>query len=186
MSLQSQRVSAALVTFVLIIGLRSTAVLAAPPLLLFTEAPAPPGHQDKSAPTWEEAATVRSRYVTIDFSQLDLHGPILLNLFEDVVLIASHKHTKRRARSDYTWYGYVLESEGSQVTLVVQGNDLAGNITFRDGTYRIRPAGGALHLIREVELSALPDEDPQFLFHLSLFLGTVSRDPLLNQMKARL
>ena len=42
------------------------------------------------------------------------------------------------------------------VTLVVNGEVVAGTVRTPAATYRIRPAGGGLHAVSQIDLSRLP------------------------------
>ena len=42
------------------------------------------------------------------------------------------------------------------MTLVVNGAIVAGTVRTPEATYRIRPAGGGLHAVSQVDLSRLP------------------------------
>ena len=112
----------------------------------------------------------------MDLAHLERGIPVLLNLFADVSLRASSERIDWRPGGDYTWYGPIEGTEQGQAILVVQGGDAAGNITLPGASYQIRPLGDGVHLIREIDPSAFPDEGPPERPPLPLERGSTSRD----------
>ena len=52
--------------------------------------------------------------------------------------------------------GRLAGVEMGTVTLVVNGEVVAGTVRTPEATYRIRPTGAGLHAVSEVDLSKLP------------------------------
>ena len=84
---------------------------------------------------------------------------ITLNLFGDVSFPAVRDRMEFRSANRYTWQGHIEGIEHSQVILVNEDGDMAGEIFVRPGEhYQIRPLGGGIHAIYDVDTSAFPPE----------------------------
>ena len=111
---------------------------------------------------------IRDRRVRIDRDLLDAVRPdvgrpgaespaLTLNLFDDAVLQAAIDVVTPTS-SGYALWGRLTGSEVGSVTLVVNGDTVAGSVQTPAGTYEIRPARGPAHVIRQIDPSALPPE----------------------------
>ncbi len=108
---------------------------------------------------------LRSRLVRVDLSALaaaradaqpGATPPALtLNLFGDVVFSVVVERTAPTA-SGYTLQGRLDGVELGTMTLVVNGEVVAGAVRTPQATYRIRSAGDGLHAIRQIDPSTLP------------------------------
>ena len=110
---------------------------------------------------------LRSRVVLIDFGALaaarrdvepQTTSPppaLTLNLFGDVVFSVVVERTTPTA-SGYTLQGRLDGVELGTMTLVVNGEVVAGAVRTPQATYRIRSAGDGLHAIRQIDPSTLP------------------------------
>ena len=115
----------------------------------------------------KETAVFRSRSVSINLDRLAGNGlpegadSILLNLFDDVSLIAQKNRMERRGANRYTWFGTLQGVKSGRAILVVEDGSMVGNITVNGQMYQIRTAGGPIHAIREIDQATFPDEaDP--------------------------
>ena len=127
-----------------------------------------------------DALTLRSRVVTIDFGQLDraqaaapsgrptsarapsprpapsrpppAPGPTLtFNLFDDIVVTGIVERTAPTFSGGYSVSGHLLEEPLGTLTLVVNGEAVAGTVRLLGETYQIRSRGDGLYAISEVE-----------------------------------
>ncbi len=157
---------------VLLVGLAAGEAVGQPRDLFRAVAPAAasvaPGSADVS-----DSITLRRRLVSIDFGQLapppvdaaDAHavaadaapsGVLRLNLFDDASFTGLVERVVPTFSGGYSLAGRLAGVEMSTVTLVVNGDVVAGTVRTPESTYRIRPAGGGLHAVSEVDLSQLP------------------------------
>jgi len=113
-----------------------------------------------------DPTVIRSRDVEISLDILceeeskETANSIVLNLFDDVLLIAIKENEERRSSTQYTWYGHITGIERSPVILVVNGENVAGNITVEGRMYQVRPVTRGVHSVREIDQSAFPRELP--------------------------
>ena len=108
-----------------------------------------------------ERASLRRREVSIDIRRLARPpaGPsraLRLNLFDDVVLMGIIERWTPTFSGGYALSGRLAGVPGGRVTLVVNGNVVAGTVRIPGATYRIRPAGAGRHAIIQVDPSQLP------------------------------
>jgi uncharacterized repeat protein (TIGR01451 family) len=111
-------------------------------------------------------AVLRSRSMTVELGYLGDPGPdlskagvrdtVTLNLFDDVVLVATLDRLEPNATGGgYAWMGQVEGEPYSLVILVVVDGQMTGNVESNQGLYQIRPAGDGLHVVREIDREAL-------------------------------
>jgi fermentation-respiration switch protein FrsA (DUF1100 family) len=86
-----------------------------------------------------------------------------LNLFEDVSFTGVVERTAATFSGGYSLSGRLVGEPLGSLTLVVNGETVAGTVRTLDGTYRIRSAGDGLYAISEVEEKPLDCEvlEPQ-------------------------
>ena len=121
--------------------------------------------------TVSDSITLRRRLVAIDFGQLSPpaasaaraaapeaapSGVLTLNLFEDASFTGLVESVAPTFSGGYSLAGPLAGVEMGTMTLVVNGEVVAGTVRTPEATYRIRPAGGGLHAVSEVDLSRLP------------------------------
>ncbi len=111
--------------------------------------------------------TLRRRLITVDVERLGearvavaggVGGPsaaLLLNLFDDVVLGGLVESTSPTS-SGYVLSGRIDGVEGGTLTVVVNGDVVAGSVRTSEGTYRIRSTGDGVHVVSQVDESRLP------------------------------
>ncbi len=121
-----------------------------------------------SAETDSDSITLRRRLVAIDFGQLTPpvdtagvaaaapSGVLTLNLFDDASFTGLVESVAPTFSGGYSLAGPLAGVEMGTMTLVVNGDVVAGTVRTPEATYRIRPAGGGLHAVSEVDLSRLP------------------------------
>ena len=117
--------------------------------------------------------TLRRRLVTIDLGQLAPvtdtaargaaagieiapSGVLTLNLFDDAVFSGLVERVGSTFSGGYSLSGSLAGVELGTMTLVVNGDVVAGTVRTLQATYRIRPAGNGLHAVSQVDLSRLP------------------------------
>ena len=134
----------------------------APGGALFREiAPTARGVTLRRAGGLADQATLRRRDVSVDIGKLSrVSGggrvALMLNLFDDVVLTGIIKQRTPTYSGGYALSGRLGGVPAGTVTLVVNGNVVAGSVRFPGATFRIRPEGAGRHAILQVDLSKLP------------------------------
>jgi hypothetical protein len=123
---------------------------------LFTEPT--PGTLARARPESFDPVVLRSRPVSVALEILD--DRVSLNLFPGTSLTATRERVSLRTGSDYTWYGRIEGAPWSQVTLVVQGKEITGNVSLPGKSFQIRPRGGGVHAVREIDADLYPEENP--------------------------
>ncbi len=115
---------------------------------------------------------LRARFVNVNFDLLSVptkplegragtRNALRLNFFEDVTLNAVLDRIERRSKGSFTWFGHVIGTGASQVTLVVEDGVMAGNIRVPGAFYQVRYAGGDTHVIYQINAQAFPpDSEP--------------------------
>ena len=118
-----------------------------------------------------DSLTLRRRLVFIDFGQIAPaadaaeagaagaaapSGVLRLNLFEDASFTGLVETVAPTFSGGWSLSGPLAGVEMGTVTLVVNGAIAAGTVRTPEATYRIRPAGGGLHAVSQVDLSRLP------------------------------
>ena len=82
---------------------------------------------------------------------------LTLNLFDDVMFTGIVERTAPTFSGGYADSGRIDGVELGTLTLVVNGEVVAGAVRTPLATCRIRPAGRGLHAISQVDLSKLPE-----------------------------
>ncbi len=76
---------------------------------------------------------------------------LTLNLFQDVVFTGIVERTAPTFSGGYSISGRLVGKPPGTLTLVVNGETVAGSVRTLAGTYRIRSAGGGRYTISEIE-----------------------------------
>ena len=76
---------------------------------------------------------------------------LTLNLFDDVVVTGVVEWTAPTFSGGYSVAGHLVEEPLGTLTLVVNGETVAGTVRTLGETYQIRSVGGGLYTISEVE-----------------------------------
>ena len=118
-----------------------------------------------------ESITLRRRVVAIDFGQLTPpadaaaavpgavsapSGVLTLNLFDDASFTGLVQSVAPTFSGGYSLSGPLAGVEMGTMTLVVNGEVVAGTVRTPEATFRIRPAGAGLHAVSEIDPSRLP------------------------------
>ena len=116
-----------------------------------------------------DGLTLRRRLVAIDLAQLASGGPtapdaaatagpgvLRLNLFDDATFTGLVESVAPTFSGGYSLSGSLAGVELGTMTLVVNGEVVAGTVRTPGAVYRIRPTGGGLHEVSQVDLSRLP------------------------------
>jgi len=117
------------------------------------------------SPGKRDPTVIRERYVRISFNSVvakeypEGAESIVLNLFDDLTIIARKDRIESRKKNRYTWFGHVEGVKHSQVILVVENGIMAGNITMNGNMYQIRDLGNGIHSVREIDQNRFPPED---------------------------
>ena len=130
------------------------------------------GIDARGGSTPSDSLTIRQRLVSIDFGQLSApidrtaagrtglaagpSGVLRLNLFDDASFTALVERSEPTFSGGYALSGQLADIEMGTVTLVVNGDVVAGTVRTPEATYRIRSAGNGLHTVSQVDLSQLP------------------------------
>ena len=77
-------------------------------------------------------------------------APLTLNLFEDVVVTARVNRTAPTFSGGYAVSGHLVEEPPGSLTLVVNGETVAGTVRRLGKTYHIRSVGAGVYAISEV------------------------------------
>ena len=108
-------------------------------------------------PASSDPLSLRRRLVFIDFQQLgSTVNELTLNLFDDAVFTGLVERTAPTFSGGYALSGRLAGVELGTVTMVVNGDVVAGMVWTPEATYRISAARGGLHAIRQVDRSRLP------------------------------
>ena len=132
-------------------------------------APAPQGLDMRSS---ADPTVVRSRLVTIESRQIPLGADaamlvgdkLQLNLFDDANYGFEVKRTEALSKTDYSLSGDIAGLNLGHCTLIVQGSGeeqmITGNCSSPEGFFQIRYVGNGVHVLREIDQSRFPPENP--------------------------
>ena len=79
-----------------------------------------------------------------------------MNLFDDAVFTGIVERTAPTFSGGHVLSGQLLGLEWSTLTLVVNGDVVAGTIRTLEATYRIRSAGNGLHTVSQIDPAQQP------------------------------
>ena len=88
---------------------------------------------------------------------------LTLNLFDDVEHEGLIDWTAPTFSGGYSISGRLADDPLGTVTLVVNGDVVAGTVRTLGGTYRIRSVGGGLYAVSELDPSKMPALDDDVL-----------------------
>jgi len=114
----------------------------------------------------DNPAVRRSRLVTLELGPvMDRDRPrgqesFILNLFDDVNLIAIKEGVQTNSPGQIVWSGRIKDAPGSLIIMVVDDGQMAGNINLMGEKYQVRPVSGPVHVIQEIDQSKFPQEKP--------------------------
>lgn len=108
---------------------------------------------------------IRSRLVSVNFDQLfdsatgaAMSPSLALNLFDDVFLTAVLDRAEHNPSGSDIWIGHLEGNPFSQVTLVINGKILIGNVSSFKSLYTIRYSSSGAQVIREIDQSKFPPD----------------------------
>lgn len=117
------------------------------PLRVFTSA------ARQGAPEGEDPTVLRRKYVSANLAQNLRQSAIILDLFDDVSVLASRTYNGAKWVGDNAWIGKIAGDASSEVTLVERGGVVAGTIRMGQRVIKIRPTDDGLHALEEVDAS---------------------------------
>ncbi len=137
---------------------------------LFADSGTPSAAADAGA-AGDNPAVVRSRTVLVNFGVLAAAEPaaegggqptLVLNLFDDVVVRAVIERVEQTGTGRTAWVGSVQGVDYSDVILIISAKEkkLTGSVAMPGEYYQISPTDDSLHVIQEIDPTALPDEAP--------------------------
>ena len=85
-------------------------------------------------------------------------GRLVLNLFDDLSLIAITQRVKWKSATDFTWVGLIEGTRPGRAVFIVRKGKLFGNVRVGRMLYQIRPRGEGRHVVLEIDTAKLPDE----------------------------
>ncbi len=152
----------------------AVAVLVLGPFASQPAAATPPGpalfadsNQGGASDQFPNPTVMRARSATINWGLLPtgartdsraLPGnTLVLNLFDNVSFLAVLDQVDVK-RNGVVWVGHISDSPASTVTLVTEGNVMAGSIVMPGATYSIRSTQNDVHTIYEINQAAFPPE----------------------------
>ncbi|MCE2423451.1 MAG: leucine-rich repeat domain-containing protein [Gemmatimonadetes bacterium] len=125
--------------------------------LFATQEPSAGAAVAPGVPQPSDSISLRRRLVSVDFGQLgETVAELTLNLFEDAIFTGLVERTAPTFSGGYVLSGRLAGVEYGTMTLVVNGGIVAGRVWTPEATYRISPADGAFHAIRQVDPAQLP------------------------------
>ena len=99
----------------------------------------------------------RRRLVSVGSGQLgDTIAELALNLFDDATFTGLVVQAAPTFSGGYVLSGRLAGVENGTLTLVVNGNIVAGRVWTSEATYRMPPADGGFHAIQQVDRERLP------------------------------
>ena len=108
----------------------------------------------------DQRGVARSRTVTVDTAVLPADTGVQdleLPLFDDTTVVVDLAAPAVREEGGYrTWNGTIDGDEGSTVVLVEQDGVLAGLVTSKDATYRLRPQPDGSTRVEQIDESQFP------------------------------
>jgi uncharacterized protein YkwD len=152
----------------------------------------PEKSQQVNLPPVDPDIVKRQRLVSIRFEELSGGNAqtLLLDLFEDVNLIAVRHKLERNTPKVYSWTGYIADIANSDATIVVDNHKMAATIVLSQFSYKVRHIQNDLHVIREISRLSLQTAIP---LPNNLALGLSAAEPssienevalLVNQERA--
>jgi peptidyl-Asp metalloendopeptidase len=120
----------------------------AQPPALFQQAPGPPARN----------STQRHRFVRIDSNLLASGGEVTLNLFDDLVVKSRGVRVDVRANGLESWSSRIENDRLGYALFVGRGQRVLGQIEVDGSVFQVRPVGGPVHEIVEIDVGSLPPE----------------------------
>jgi cysteine-rich repeat protein len=118
----------------------------AEPPRLFADADGPP------------AAGARHRFVRVDTDLLASGSELTLNLFDDVVATSEGPLVEERPNGLASWSSGLEDDRFGYALFVARGDRVLGQVEAGGAVFQIRPVGGPVHEIVELDPATLPPE----------------------------
>jgi peptidyl-Asp metalloendopeptidase len=99
---------------------------------------------------------LRSRSVDVDLELLSAEGAVVLELGEDLTVLATRDEARSARAGSRAWLGDVAGSPKGDVCLVRRGDALVGTVRANGQLYRVRPGAEGHHLLELVDETLLP------------------------------
>ncbi len=123
-----------------------------------------------------DAATIRSRLVTVHTELLAAGGQrVTLAPFAGAVFSAIPDRVEVARPGQYVWRGTLAGVEDGAVTVSVTDGVAVGSITMPGAQYRIRYAGGGVHVVDEVDTTRMLREHEPIVPNLT---DPIAPDPI--------
>ena len=106
-----------------------------------------------------QATTKQVRIVRLDLALLNQAKAVILNVLPGTEITMSEATIDKRSDADFTWTG-TNRKANSEATLVVKQNNVIGTIRSGKEKYFVRPIGGGLHAIIDVDETKFPSDHP--------------------------
>lgn len=120
----------------------------------------------------DDPTIIRARFVNVNFDLLGdvkkadappgqvsgVSEQLNLNLFDDVNFTAILEQAKANWTGSCSWIGHLDGVECGDVVLVFREGIMTGTIITPGGVYEVRPVGGDVHAIYQIDQSAFPPE----------------------------
>lgn len=104
----------------------------------------------------QDASVLRRRYVQSELSHNIDGEALVLDLFDDVSVLAFRNEGRASYEGRRSFVGKVANDPGSTVTLVERDGVVAGTVRTGGRLFKVRYAGSGVHAIEEVDGTALP------------------------------
>jgi len=99
---------------------------------------------------------LRSRSIDVDLELLSAEDAVVLELGEDLTVLAMRDSARSARAGSRAWLGEVAGSPNGDVRLVRRGNALVGTVRANGQLYRVRPDTEGHHLLELVDETLLP------------------------------
>ncbi len=118
----------------------------------------PPGLFEDAGGPPDGGGGLRHRYVRIDRELLRSGADVTLNLFDDAVAISQGARVEGRAHGLSSWSSRIEDDRFGYALFVARDERVLGQVEAAGSLFQIRPVGGPVHEIVEIDPSSLPPE----------------------------
>ena len=99
----------------------------------------------------DDSVVLRRNYVRSGLAGVMGEDTLILDLFDDLSLVAQRNVVRQKWEGPRSWVGKVPNEPNSEVSLIERDGVVAGTIRLGTRTFKIRNAGRGLHAIEEVD-----------------------------------
>lgn len=107
----------------------------------------------------------RSRLVRLADVRIAELSQARLSLFPGEEVKVERSWVEERGQEDYTWVG-TIPGHATQVILVVHGDNVTGSVVDGDRHYALRPLGGGLTVVAQLDPKAFPQDHPEGAYEI--------------------